>query len=142
MVVVSLCCFLVALTAQAQTVDPEAVEDIASALTKFEAGAWLFGVAVAARVLTSIVKGFSPLWKLTETKPYLKWIYPSTIALLTALATAPFITTNPIVVVVASIGSAALSGFAAIGWYHGPTWIGGDPMKHAVAKPTTKLPQE
>lgn len=140
-VVAVLFCVLVSLPASAQTVDPEAVNEILSAFEKFTSGAWLLGVAVVARVLTTILKGFSPLWKILEDKPHLKWIYPASIALLTALATSPLITDNPVVVVVASVGAAALSGFAAVGWYHGPTWIGGDPLKHSVT-PVTKLPKE
>jgi len=120
--------------AQEAAVDPMAVEEIAGALSKFEAGAWLLGVAVIARVLSSITKGFSPLWNKLKDKPHLKWVHPSVLALLTALATAPLLTTNPVVVIIVSVVAAALSGFAAVGWYHGPTWIGGDPLKHAKAK--------
>lgn len=122
---------LVTFPALAQEVDPGAVETVSEAFSKFQTGAWLLGLAIVARILTTIVKGFQPLWDLTKDKPHLKWIYPATIALLGSLATAPFITNNWIVVLIVSVVAAALSGFTAVGWYHGPTWIGGDPNKHS-----------
>lgn len=124
---------LVALPAFAQEIDPSVIDDLLEGYEKFESGAWMLGVAVAARIVTSIVKGFKPLWDQLEGKPHLKWIYPATIALLIALATAPLLTDNWILVFISAVVAAALSGFAAIGWYHGPTWIGGSPTKHADA---------
>lgn len=125
--------FCVSLPAGAQeaTIDPLAVDEIVKALSRFESGAWLLGVAVVARILSSLTKGFSPLWSRLKDKPHLKWIHPAVLALLAALATAPLLTTNPVVVIIVSVVASALSGFAAVGWYHGPTWIGGDPTKHS-----------
>lgn len=108
----------------------ELVAEVVEALSKFESGAWLLGVAIVARVLATITKGFNPLWVQLENKPRLKWVNPTLLALLTALATAPLLTDNWIVVIIVSVVAAALSGFAAVGWYHGPTWIGGNPEKH------------